>query len=60
MSPHAGLGMTGAQMCDVIARWLLVVDGIAVAPRAIWEMDPSGELWPVFELFEQADAWIRS
>jgi hypothetical protein len=48
--------MTGKEMCEVIARWLKEVHKMDVKPKDIWEISPTGELWEVFYLFEQARA----
>ena len=50
-------GITGKQMCEKIAEYLLAVEGITVVPECIWNMSPSGELWPVFSLYKMALRW---
>lgn len=43
--------MTGREMCEKISAAMEQRTGVKVPPDAIWNMSPSGELWPVFELY---------
>lgn len=45
--------MTGRQMCEAVSAWLASKHNITIAPEAIWNMSPSGELWPVYALYER-------
>lgn len=46
-----GTGLTGRKMCEYIAEWFKEKIGKEVDPMDIWNMSPSGELWPVFDLY---------
>lgn len=46
--------MTGREMCEYICRWLKEKHGSGVDPDAIWNISSTGELFPVYELFHQA------
>ena len=48
--------MTGATMCAAISMWLEDKHGITKTPREVWNSSPSGELWPVYEMYEAACA----
>ena len=43
--------MTGKEMCEKIAAELTRRTGKAVDPKEVWEMSPTGELFPVFDLY---------
>lgn len=47
-------GFTGREMCDFVADWIGEKTGKRPDPVAIWNISPTGELWPVFELFDRA------
>lgn len=44
--------MTERDMCEKISTEIEKRTGTKIPPRAIWDMSTSGELWPVFELYE--------
>ena len=46
--------MTGQQMCEYIADWMYEKHGIIKRAEDIWNMSPSGELWPVYSLYMDA------
>lgn len=49
--------MTGREMCETIHRAMVKTDpgkAATVTALGIWNMSPTGELWPVFELYEWA------
>jgi hypothetical protein len=48
--------MTGATMCTAISTWLEEKHGITKTPREVWNSSPSGELWPLYEMYEGACA----
>jgi hypothetical protein len=50
--------MTGKQMCETIAWVRFARTGEALDPSAIWNASPTGELWHVFGLFDEACIWI--
>jgi hypothetical protein len=45
--------MTMREMCERIATELERRTGEPIEPRRIFEMDPRGELWPVYALYQQ-------
>lgn len=47
-------GITGREMCEYIAVWMQETTGQVVTPEEIWNMSPTGEIWPIRELYEQA------
>jgi hypothetical protein len=49
--------MTMKEICEYIAETMRMVDGKERDPKKIFEMSPSGELWPVFDLYEQCRTW---
>jgi hypothetical protein len=48
--------MTGQQVCEYIASIMYRATGNVVNPEDIWNMSPTGELWPVFELYHHCKA----
>jgi hypothetical protein len=51
--------MTMRERCEVICRYLKEDRQIECQPTDIWNMSPSGELWPVLELYRQAEEYFR-
>ena len=49
--------MTGQQMCEYIADIWFRFSGVRIEPERIWNMSPTGELWPVFEMYHNAKYW---
>lgn len=51
--------MTARQMCAFIVDVLAprYPDGTPLTGIQVWEMSPTGELWPVFEMFDLACAF---
>lgn len=43
--------MTGKEMCEEIAAELSRRTGLNVDPKGIWEMSPSGEIFPIVEMY---------
>ena len=50
--PVAVESRTWKQKCEQIAASILEIHGVEVAWEAIWNVDPHGEMWPVFGLYE--------
>ncbi|MEK0325170.1 MAG: hypothetical protein QQN63_05645 [Nitrosopumilus sp.] len=46
--------MTGKEMCEAIVKADIIrkEDGSPYVPEEIWNLSPSGELWPIFALYE--------
>ena len=49
--------VSGRQMCELIAEYFKEVHEIEVSPEDIWNMSPTGELWPVYTLYDDAFNW---
>ncbi len=41
-------------VCEYVSHWLCVKHRVVVSPRQIYLLSPSGELFPVFDLFYRA------
>lgn len=52
--------MTGEQMCERISQYLRDAYGLDVAPMDMWNYSPRGELYLVFELYREAEAYYRA
>ena len=46
--------MTGLEMCELIVKWLEHETGQRWTPREIWEADPNGDLFHVFDWYHYA------
>lgn len=50
--------ITGKEMCEFIAEVWAERTGVVLDPeKDIWEISATGELWPVFALYEKAKSW---
>lgn len=45
--------MTYEKLCERLAPWLSHFTGRQWTPRQVWEISPTGELWPIHVLAEQ-------
>lgn len=43
---------TAKQICEEIREWMSKKYGYTGTAKDIWQMSPTGELWPVYELYE--------
>ena len=48
--------MTGKQMCEAISKWQKAEFDRNISPEQVWEISPTGGVWPVFELYQLAEA----
>jgi hypothetical protein len=55
--PPAKCRITGRDMCELISSWMWDETGKSVPPEAIWNVSPTGELFQVFEWYNQARSW---
>ena len=44
--------MSGRELCEKMSAFL-ATKGVTITPRDIWNQSPSGELWPVYALYER-------
>ena len=43
--------LTGKQMCEAISKELKSKHNFIIKPKDIWEISPTGEIWPVVALY---------